>query len=405
MRLTLHAVLTGAVVATFLALPARPAASSPRHEAAGYAVLYSFQGGSDGEGPNSGLIVDASGALYGTTSGGGSNKAGTVYKLTPSAGSYTESILYTFTGSPDGAGPIGPLVLDPSGSLYGATSGGGSTSCACGTVFKLTPTANGYVETILHSFGGADGRIPDAGLFRDATGALWGTTYYGGKRYKGVVFKLTPSGSGYVESTVHFFSNACCEGGNPAASLLVDAAGSVFGTAETGGATGTGTAFELQPKKTGVKYTDLYDFSPPFYDGAYPTSPLIMDAQGSLYGTSDEAVFKLTRTRKTYTESLLYAFSDSSPQNGLESYSGLTADAAGDLYGVTYIGGTSNLGTVYMLTPSGSEYTESVLHSFQSGGDGSHPFCTLAGDGSGALYGTTTGGGAYGYGTVFTITP
>ncbi len=163
-------------------------------------MLYGFTGGGD---PEAGLIMDASGALYGTTEHGGGDDSGTVFMLTPPVAGetrWTETVLHTFTGGADGFAPLAGLIMDASGALYGTTwSGGpGCVGANCGTVFKLTPPASGetrWTETVLHSFtGGADGADPGAGVIMDASGALYGTTVNGGGRAPrcGTVFKVVP---------------------------------------------------------------------------------------------------------------------------------------------------------------------------------------------------------------------
>jgi len=165
-----------------------------------FKVLYSFTGGADGRGPLAGVIQDAAGNLYGTTTGGGSSGAGVVFELIrcdsePSG--YEFKVLYTFTGGTDGRTPYGGLVLDAAGNLYGTTFEGGSfkvCSDGCGTVFKLSPNGT---ETVLHSFTGGDGALPTAGLILDPAGNLYGTTFWGGGRsdacrFCGVVFRLAP---------------------------------------------------------------------------------------------------------------------------------------------------------------------------------------------------------------------
>jgi uncharacterized repeat protein (TIGR03803 family) len=159
-------------------------------------VIHSFAD-SDGASPVAGLISDAKGALYGTTADGGSGACyagcGTVFKLTPSALGYTESVLYSFTGSPDGSAPYGNLVFDKNGALHGTTRGGGVPSCDCGTIFKLTRSGSGYAESVMHSFSGnTDGASPYAGLIIDKQGALYGTASSGGSAGNGTVFELTP---------------------------------------------------------------------------------------------------------------------------------------------------------------------------------------------------------------------
>ena len=196
-------------------------------------VVYNFAGGSDPKLPYAGLIFDKSGNLYGTTELGGTNNQGTVFEITPNSnGSWTETVLYNFTGSTDGGQPYGSLVFDAAGNLYGTTNFGGSANCnmGCGTVFKLTPRIRGWTESVLYTFtGGSDGREPYARLLFDAGGNLYGTTLLGGNIGSvcsegcGTVFKLTPGSSGWTESVLYAFQGAA-DGASPYDGLAFDAA-------------------------------------------------------------------------------------------------------------------------------------------------------------------------------------
>jgi uncharacterized repeat protein (TIGR03803 family) len=376
-------------------------------------TLYSFAGPPDGAYPGAGLTADASGNLYGTTGFGGDALCfapygcGTVFKLTPSG---TETVLYSFTGAPDGEEPDAGLTADASGNLYGSTYSGGSPSpCynygssrspGCGTVFEVTPSGT---ETVLHSFTGdygSDGQYPYAPLIVDASGNFYGTTYSGGAGY-GTVFKVTPS---RTETILHSFTGA--DGAYPFYGLTADGSGNLYGTTPFGGTNWYGgTVFKLTPSGT---ETVLHSFTGA-PDGEEPSNSLIVHASGNLYGTTRYGgagscviqfggcgtVFNLSPSG---TETVLYSFTD--PPDGVSPY-GLIADAAGNLYGTT-AGGGANVyyGTVFKLTPSG---TETVLYSFTGGSDGSGPLGTLIADASGNLYGTTISGGANGYGTVFKL--
>jgi uncharacterized repeat protein (TIGR03803 family) len=258
-------------------------------------VLYGFLGGSDGSEPSGGLILDA-GTLYGTTIFGGGDPncgsagCGTVFKLAPNAdGSWTESVLHSFTGGVDGVDPNGDLIFDATGNLYGTTYTGGASNG--GTVFKLAPNADGsWTESVLHSFtGGPGGVIIYAGLIVDATGNLYGTTYLGGNSFSncrcGVVFKLTPRSDGsWKESVLHAF--AANPAGNPRAGLVLNE-GSLYGTtANDGNAGGDGAVFKLAPKSGGGwAYNVLHTFQGK--PAIWPFGSLL-DKAGNLYGTTSD---------------------------------------------------------------------------------------------------------------------
>jgi uncharacterized repeat protein (TIGR03803 family) len=366
-------------------------------------VLYSFLGGTtDGLRPAAGLIMDSAGNLYGTTSAGGPNIStggpdgdGTVFEVRTSG---TQGVLYFFAGSPtDGLRPYAGLVMDSAGNLYGTTEAGGAN--LDGTVFKLSPTGT---ETVLYSFGAVpDGSGPFAGLIMDGAGNLYGTTFAGGAASGGTVFKLSPTGA---ESVLYSFKGGSTDGDGPRAGLLVDSAGNLYGTTEFGGSSNDGTVFKLSTAGT---ETILYSFKGGTSDGANPTyGALIMDSAGNLYGTTsaggssnDGTVFKLSPAG---TETILYSFKGGTSDGAIPD-SGVIADGAGNLYGITGSGGANNCGTVFKISAAS---TESILYSFAGGtSDGSGPVGLMM-DSAGNLYGTTNFGGAYcvsqgGCGTVF----
>jgi uncharacterized repeat protein (TIGR03803 family) len=403
--------LRGVNIALALAIMLVPTVVASRPaQAQTFTVLYSFTGGADGGSPYAGLIRDSAGNLYGTTLGGGACGNGTVFMLNKTG---KETVLYSFTGGADGAGPFAGLVRDAAGNLYSTTIDGGSSSAcqghACGVVFKLDESGN---ETVLYSFnGGADGEYPYAGLVRDAKGDLYGTTAFGGgggcPNYFsgcGTVFKLDATGE---ETVLYSFTGTGGDGAYPYAGLVLDAAGNLYGTTAQGGTyacnygeNGCGTVFKLD--KTG-KETVLYTVTDTH--GAYPYAGLVRDAASNLYGTTlggdgsgRGRVFKLDKAGK---ETVLHSFTGTGG-DGEYPYAGLVRDAKGNLYGTTWSGGTHGSGTVFELDKTGKE---TVLYSFTGGADGAWPWAGLALDANGNLYGTTVIDGASGYGTVFELTP
>lgn len=320
----------------------------------------------------------------------------------------TEKILYSFAGGNDGADPLAGLVADAHGNLYGATYYGGGTGChhqGCGTIFELTPSRT---ETVLHSFKyRSNGGIPYAAPILDAQSNLYGTTSVGGGsdcygKGCGTVFELTPSGR---KTTLHSFTDS--DGSFPTSSLIADAQGNLFGTASGGGTFGAGTVFEIAPNGT---TTVLHSFTGG-NDGGYPSAGLIADSNGNLYGTAYTggasgygAIFEVTQKGK---ESVLYSFcSQANCVDGQYPLAVLIADAQGNLYGTTLEGGSLGYGTVFKLSPKGKE---TVLYSFTGGTtDGAFPYAGVIADSRGNLYGTTHLGGTSadgGYGTVFKVTP
>jgi uncharacterized repeat protein (TIGR03803 family) len=306
----------------------------------------------------------------------------------------TFTVLYAFTGGVDGGLPLAGLVRDGAGNLYGTTFQGGASGY--GTVFKLDKTGE---ETVLHSFtAGWDGAYPQAGLVRDGAGNLYGTTV-GGRRGS-VVFRLNANGK---ETVLHTFDGA--DGSDPMAGLVRDAAGNLYGTTAHGGQGGCdhgcGVVFKLD--RTG-KETVLHSFTGTGGDGAYPYAGLIRDAAGNLYGTTVQGgssdygtVFKLDKTGK---ETVLYSFTGTGGDGGAPD-AGLVPDAARNLYGTTFGGGFADYGTVFKLDNTGKE---TVLYSFTGGADGEWPDAGLVLDAKGNLYGTTFSGGIHQIsGTVFKL--
>jgi len=391
-------------------------------------VIYNFNNYTgDGYYPYSGLVADKTGNLYGTTYQGGANNFGSVFELKLSGGVWTETLLYSFAGSTAGDGeyPVqSPLVFDKAGNLYGTTEYGGSnTSCNCGTVFELSKSGSTWKETILHSFlnqAQKDGYFPQAGLSFDSAGNMYGTTYYGGAFGVGSVFQLAPVKGGWKYRVIHHFDNASGGAAYPQGGITPGANGYYYGTTYYGGfAYNAGTIYRLfQARNVWVAQNVFYFLEGG--DGIYPDSSLTMDAKGNMYGTtyyggSGEAcgngcgtVYKMTLGKNNkYTQSVIYSF-QAGVKDGQNPYNGagVTLDAKGNLYGTTLFGGsTNNAGTVYELKPSGSSYKESLLWSFDTvSGDGYYPrggVILLNGN----LYGTTSGGGSKGAGTVFEIKP
>jgi uncharacterized repeat protein (TIGR03803 family) len=200
------------------------------------------------------LVWDSAGNLYGTTSYGGTNGQGDVFELTPSSGGgWTSSVLYSFAGGADGIAPYrSGVVFDAAGNLYGTTGLGGLKSCkpqaGCGTVFQLTPSMGRWTHSVLHAFNGSDGRSPEGGVVLDSAGNVYGTTQDGGHQHQGVVFKLSRSGNSWIETMLHFFNAR--NGANPEAGLIFDQQGILYGTAGYGGIGGRygyGVIFSITP--------------------------------------------------------------------------------------------------------------------------------------------------------------
>lgn len=250
-------------------------------------VIYRFAGGNTGANPSADLLVDRSGNLIGTANGGAYG-AGIVFELTPKNGAYVETVLYAFGAQPgDGAYPSGAPIVDADGNVYGCTSAGGAA--ASGTAYRLSPGPQGYTETVVYSFsGGTDGASPNALAF-GPRGVLYGTAYSGGFQNRGVVFSLAPITKNiYNETTLQVFTTL---GASPAAGVYVDASGALYGTTEFGGLPGCvngggcGVVFRMTPAGTGFTYTVMHVFGGG-RDGSQPSAALMPGTDGALYGTT-----------------------------------------------------------------------------------------------------------------------
>jgi uncharacterized repeat protein (TIGR03803 family) len=428
--LSLVALCTGATIlqGASSAHPGLPRTHAPdalvdRPNARPEVVLYSFGPPPDGANSSSALIEDASGNLYGTTSfGGNSTGRGIVFRLTPSQQGYTEAILHSFSANSDGGNPNAGVIADSSGILYGTAYLGGPNSN--GSVYDLTSSGSTYTETTLYAFqGGTDGMNPQGALIRNGAGDLFGTTIYGGGKGLGNVFELKRSGTTYTKRTLYSFKGGT-DGALPRVKLLAGPSKTLFGTTLNGGTTGCavsgysgcGIVFELAPSG-GRRYkeTVIYRFQGG-KDGANPYADLIADSSGVLYGTTGNGggtgcggpgcgvAYKLVPNASGYTESVIWRFRGGN--DGQAPSAGLLAGANGALYGTTLFGGTTGNGTVFVLTPSGARYRHTVLHSFAGApNDGANPTADLIFGAKGALFSTTYGGGTYGNGTVFKLIP
>lgn len=314
--------------------------------------IYGFTGGEDGSYPDSPLVFDGAGNLYGTAAAAGGLGNGTVFKLAPAAGgSWKFSVIHTFAGGNDGAEPIGPIVFDTAGNLYGTTFEGGSYNG--GTAFELGPTASGeWKETLLHTFtGGLDGVNP-FGLAMDAHGAIYGSGYCGGGAV-GVVFSLTLTGNSWKETVLrHFYAGM--EGGVPW-SLVFDTSGNLYGTTVTGGNTrrcpgGCGVVFELAPNPAGPwKETVLHYFNG---EDGLEAGGLIFGSRGNLYGWAGPSyrsglIFSMS-SDDDWAETPVLQFSG---DGGYEPDGPIIENQAGHLFGTTVYGGNYDAGVVYEVTP------------------------------------------------------
>lgn len=343
------------------------------HRGSGWTLdpLYSFTSSPDGANPLGRVVFGPNGTLYGMTEEGGAGD-GTVFNLRPFPSvcktalcPWMETQLFVFPANGEGGDiPVfGDILFDQSGNIYGTTSAGGANGA--GLVFELTPSGGSWTESILYTFsGGRDGENPFSGLIFDGAGNLYGTTAAGGLYGYGTVFKLTyQAGTGWTQSTLYTFSAENDGGGGPEGALVFDQSGNLYGTTLGGGANGSGTVFELTPTNGSWILNTLFSFPKAKVPPCGPTSALAWDTVGNLYGT-------------------------------------------------TSCGGTIGFGNVFELSPSNGGWTYTNLHTFTGGTDGGYTWSNVSFDNSGNLYGTTVYGGTGscsngpgGCGVVWEITP
>ncbi|HEX4159813.1 MAG TPA: choice-of-anchor tandem repeat GloVer-containing protein [Rhizomicrobium sp.] len=386
----------------------------------------------DGKAPY-GLLEDSAGNLYGVTEEGGKYGQGVVFKLIPNAdkSKYTEHVIHNFCAKancPDGAGPLAAPIIDVDGNLYGSAELGGKANA--GTLYEMTPVTGGWKYTVLHNFCNenncSDGADPteslsylgqDSGQPWDMHTPLYGTTAEGGEGGgfgNGVAYEITTNQIWFWQ-VIHTFGTS-----QAPQQILPDASGNLYGTTVTGGKNGGGLMYKLAPQGNGAwTETVLHYFCAQAHctDGNGPEGRLAEDAAGNIYGstylggancTNESGCGVVFEHPAGGGFQMIYNFcSLANCGDGDEPQGGLIADNAGNLYGTTPLGGAKGRGEVFELAPGGNE---SVLYSFCPGGNpctnGSGPITPVLLDGQGNLFGTTHDGGAHGqYGTVFVLTP
>jgi len=401
------------------------------------------------------VVFDRAGNLYGANSWGGSGclsqNCGTVFQLSPpvqKGGAWTETTIHAFQGLPanDGYTPVGGLIIDSLGNLYGTTSMGGNGPCVllgslagCGIVFQLSPPAQQggqWTYSVLYNFqGNNDGYFPWGDLVLDKHGSLYGATQFGGGQGNtcnvfyggncGTVFRLSPpkqKGGAWKEKILHRFAGGT-NGANPNGGVVLDSKGAIYGTTFGGGnengecgSGGCGTAFKLKPPANGGAWSEqlLHRFDRTTLDGGNPMAGLVFDSKGTLNGGPGPGgiVFRLAPPGKSgrWKETVLYGFNGY--KGAYDPESTLIFDDSGVLYGTAYSSRTSS-GAVFRLKPPGGKggawvYTQ--LYGFTGPPDGAKPAADLVFDKAGNLFSTTTQGGngagcQFGCGAVFEITP
>lgn len=383
--------------------------------------LYNFNDGTgkteNGIFPH-GLLLENAGNLYGAALSGAAGNAGGVFELTPNgSGGWNYNLIFNCSGLCNN--PIGSLVMDSSGNLFGAAVG------VDGIVYELSPDGSGgWTASVVYTFAGGtngyDGYAPTPGLVIDQAGNIYGANFDGGIDNNGYVFELSPTAGGTYNLThLHDFSGS--DGSQPATTVIMDTYGNLYGTTQGGGGSsqctnGCGVAYELTNSSGVWTESILHDFNGP--EGSSLQGTLLMDQAGNLYGTATAGgahgfgvVFELQPSSKTWNFRDLYAFK-SGASDGAAPYENLIIDAAGNLYGTTWSGGggdcnvgsDAGCGTAFKLTHIGSKWSESVLHTFTGGGDGAFPEGVIFAP-AGGLYGVAPSGGGLFGGLVYELSP
>jgi uncharacterized repeat protein (TIGR03803 family) len=393
------------IALTLAALFALCAMAAPVAQAQTYHVIYNFTDTRDGAYPSAGVTLDRAGSLYGTTTEGGNDQYGTVYKLKLSGSQWTLSPLYSFSDGDDGSDPTARVIFGPNGTLYGTTSSGTVYNLRPPTTFCRTVICFWTLTSLVH-----DLHTPGYGdLLFDSAGNIYGTTVYGGSNHYGEVFELTPSAGGYTENTVFSFDQTT--GVYPKNGVVFDQDGRLYGTTyEYGPGDGVGTVFQLTKSGSDWNFSLIYSFVERL-DGAYPYAGVIFDSSYNLYGATSYdgpdghgTIFEMGPENE-WNYNLLCSFTRGS--GGPRA--SLTMDANGNLYGTNYYNaGTGfNMGSIFKMSPNGDgTYTYTDLHDFAGGpNDGEYPISNVSIDANGNLFGTASEGGQYGYGIVWEITP
>jgi uncharacterized repeat protein (TIGR03803 family) len=381
-------------------------------------LLHTFNGDPDCNDAAAPLISDAEGNLYGATYFGGAASSGCIFELSPTENGWQETVLYSFSGR-DGSLPSAALVFDKSGNLYGTAQSGGAYDY--GVAYELSPSATGaWTEKVLHSFG-KDGWYPASNLIFDDAGNLYGTTFFGANVGGGTVFKLTPHEDDWTETLLYSFPDSSTgpDGYSPAGGLVMDREGKLYGATSFGGEFGNGAIYELEPSSNGYHEKVIYSFNGSH--GSQPNSNLTIGREGNLYGATNYGgemkicdggcgvIFKLARDAEgNWKEKVLHCMMG---RDGSLPVGPVSFDDAGNLYASANAGGidwqTGGVGSVLKLTPRpAGEWLETLLHLFSPATyheDGGFPAAVIYRRGK--VFGATAGGGTYGSGIVFEITP
>ena len=389
--------VVGVLLAAGLACPALAA-----HK---YRILHNFTGGLDGGAPGYTLATDAAGNFIGTANFGG-NGYGIIFSLARKHGNWDLRVLYDFR-SKDGQ-PGWGVTVSPTGSFYVNASYAEVLGGACGSALELqhSPAHKParWSKTLLRTYVKSEEGCPTGNLIGDAVGNLYGVTQNGGANGWGSIFELSPSDSGWTETILYSFQGAS-DGGAPYSGMVFDAQGNLYGTATASSGVNSGTVFEFSPSQSGWIYNVLYTFTGG-QDGGQPVAGLVFDGAGNLYGATASwgangggTIFELSPAGGLWTFKVLHSLSGSDGP-----VASLTLDSAGALYGTNFMDGAYGYGSVFKLSPGADKWRYSDLHDFTGGTDGGYPGGGVVLGANGDLYGTAVLGGSDGFGVVYEVT-
>jgi len=388
-----------------------------------YRLIHVFENqDNDGSHPSTGVTL-RNGVLFGTTSSSPENSNGAVFQLSGTYEGWSLTPLFQFPSDHNrsrGADP-GAVVFGPDGHIYDNTGGGGASGYA-GVVFELTPLTSTckaapcpWNEDVLYNFLESPGGTWPSGVISvDQQGNIYGTTYGGGAKGGGTVYKMAKPGNTWTETPIWNFSGVL-DGGLPEGGVIMDVSGNLFGTAYVGGTYGYGIVFELSYVNGRWLEARLHDFQGSS-DGGYPIAGLLLDDSGNLYGSTVgegqgnvETIFELTPSGDSYSFNVLYSFARNDMQQ-CGPTAALTMDAMGNLYGTTKCDGAYGYGNVFKLSNTHDGWVYTSLHDFTGGTDGGSPYSTVTIDAAGNLYGTAAWGGddyfcLFGCGVAWMIKP
>jgi hypothetical protein len=382
-----------------------------------YKALYTFDPSAQhpGTDPTTAMVSDAAGNLYGTDGGNIKGGGGAVYQLLRQGHKYIYHEIKVFHNN-DGATPVGRLVIDAAGNLYGTTRAGGANP-RYGTIYELSPADGGKQWNLTTLYNFTSESYGSSGLVMDASGNLFGANFYGGANHLGTLFELSPARTGpWTYKVIHDFTSA--EGGDPNTQLVLDSSGNLYGGLYTVDGTYSGI-FELSPGPDGAwTESNLHTFDGAT-DGAQPSGPLVFDPAGNLYGSNSAGgqygagtAFELTPIAGGWNFSVIHAFGQSYLTDGYYPEGGVILDSKGNLYGVTNAVGPT-AGNVFELSPSADgQWTETILYSFTDKADGGYPVAGLFRNSAGDLFGSVQEGGIVipalcplGCGVIFELAP